>query len=451
MNAATSPPRPPGLPFVGDLIAWLRDPFDTPVRWARERGDVVSAFGGKTLMLFGPEQVGELLLRHEASTRKSPLTRGMSCIVGDSILTITGEPWKRRRRLLDPAFRNPQLARYARAVVRQAEAYADRWLAAGTIDVHAEMLEYMFDVLVDLLTDAPLGEDRVIFRRGFEVFWADFSSREFLTLSALTDGRPYRWLTTPRRRRQKRLLAEFDRILGGLVRRAREAPGEDILSALLPSLDREGGLDLTELRDDVITLILGAQETTAMGLAMTLDLLARHPEAYDRVIAEVEAAQLGDGLGFEDLRALPYTEAVAREALRLYPPLWGVAREATAPLTLGGYSVPPKTLMIASAWVIQRDPRWWGSDALAFRPERWLEGANRPRFAWFPFGAGPHLCIGMRHAMMEMVLALATWSRRLRFSAEGGPPKLVSRLTLLPKRGVPLRVTARRGAVGADT
>jgi cytochrome P450 len=440
---AHAAPTPPGLPVLGNLLAYLRDPFATPTRWAREHGDLVRmrAPGSESLMLFGPDLVGELLVKHEASTRKSPVTRGMACITGDSVVTITGETWQRRRRLLDPAFRNVQLARYARTAARQAREYAARWTAAGRIEAHAATLDFMFDALVDIITDAPLGPDRAVLRRGFAVFWADFSSREFMLLSTLTDGAPYRRLTTPRRWRQKRLLAEFDRIVAVMVAHARRHPGEDLLSALLPSLERDGGLDHRELREDFVTVILAAQETTAMGLTMTLDLLARHPDVADRIAAE--AKNLPDAPDLDDLKALPYTDAVVREALRLYPPIWGVAREATASFPLGDYTVDPGTLLVASAWVIQRDPRWWGPDADNFRPERWLEPTTRPRFAWFPFGAGPHLCIGMRFALMEMVIAVATWARTLRFEPLAGPPSLTTSVTMRPTHGVPLRVLAR--------
>lgn len=440
------PPSPPGLPILGNLVEYLRDPFEAPARWAREHGDLVRlrAPGPATYMLFAPELVGELLLKNEANIRKSPITRGMACITGPSVVTITGEPWKRRRRLLDPAFRKEPLARHARIVRLHAREHANRWLQTGTIEAHGALLDFMFDTLVDTLTSAPLGPDRAVLRRGFEVFWADFSSREFALLCALTGGDPYRHLTTPRRWRQKRLLADFARIIGRLVRHAREAPGDDLLSALLPSVGRDDGLDEQELLDDVITVILAAQETTAMGLTMTLDLLARHPEVAARIAAEAAALPTSDPT-LDDLKLLPYTDAVVREALRLVPPIWGVAREATAPLTLGGHDIAPGALLVASAWVIQRDPRWWGPDPLAFRPERWLEDTTRPRLAWFPFGAGAHLCIGMRLALLEMVLAVAEWSKCLHFTAAAPPPALVTSLTVRPKHGVPLRVSPRRG------
>lgn len=439
------PPTPTGgLPLIGDLLAYLRDPFGTPARWAREIGDVVRVRGPgpPTLMLFAPGPIADLLVKHEAATRKSPVTRGMACIVGRSVVTMTGEPWRRRRRLLDPAFRKDSLAHHARLAVRHADRYADRWLAAGRFEARAELLDFMFDGLVDALTTAPLGPDRAVLRRGFAEFWADFSSREFSLLSALTGGDPYGRLTTPRRRRQRRLLAEFDRIVARLVAHARAAPGDDLLSTLLPSADRDGGLDPTELRDDVITVILAAQETTAMGLTMTLDLLARHPAVAARLAAEAAALPGGRLPDIDDLKSLPYADAVVREALRLYPPIWGVAREATAPLTVGGFAVAPGSLLVASAWVVQRDPRWWGPDPETFRPERWLtDDAARPRLAWLPFGAGPHTCIGMRLALVEMVLAVATWSRRLQLHADGDPPTLTTTLTIRPRSGVHLRAT----------
>ncbi len=443
-------PSPRGLPVLGNLVDYLRDPFEVPIRWAREHGDIIRlrAPGPPTFMLFGPEQAAELLITHEASTRKSPITRGMACITGQSVVTISGDPWKRRRRLLDPMFRKQPLLRYGRIVRRHARQYADRWLQTDGFDAHAESLDFMFDVLLDALTDAPLGPDRAVLRRGFEEFWADFSSREFALLCALTNGEPYKRLTTPRRWRQKRLLAEFDRIIGDLVRRAREAPGDDLLSTLLPSIGKAGGLRPQELRDDVITVILAAQETTAMGLTMALDLLARHPEVADRVAAEADALPADTEIGLDDLKLLPYTDAVVREALRLFPPLWGVAREATAPFTLDGYPIEPGALLVASAWVIQRDPRWWGADALAFRPERWLEAHTRPRLAWFPFGAGPHLCIGMRFAMVELVLTIATLTRHLHLHPVGAPPELITSLTTRPKHGVPLRATPRTPGAG---
>lgn len=437
------PVVPGGVPLLGHMLTFLRRPFTAPLEWARH-GDVVRlrAPGPPTLMLFAPEPIGDLLVKHAASTRKGASSRGLACVTGASVVTISGEPWKRRRRLLEPAFRKDQLARHLRAVHRQAERRAELWLASGRVEAHGELLDFMFDALIDALTSAPLGPDRAVLRRGFEVFWSDFSSREFALLSVLGDGEPYRWFATPRRRRQLRLLAEFDRIVARLVEHARASPGDDMLSALVESSGGDGGLQARELREDVTTLILAAQETTAMGLTMTLDLIARHPDVADRVAAEAAALPAGVP-GPDDLQGLQYTDAVVREALRLYPPIWGVARETTAPLRVGGHAVEPGSVLVAASWVVHRDPRWWGDDPLVFRPERWLEDRARPRLAWLPFGAGPHTCIGMRFALVEMVLAVAVWARRLRLRADADPPELDSSVTLRPRRGVPLRVSPR--------
>ncbi|KIG19416.1 putative cytochrome P450 hydroxylase [Enhygromyxa salina] len=414
-------------------------------RWAEQHGDIVQMqmLGTSGYLLFDPALVHELLVRRASSYRKPGLTRGMSCVIGDSIVTLSGQPWAARRRLLAPALRKGGVSRYSSVIVAQARAYAQRWATGPRFDLHAQMLDFMFDVLIDVLTAAPLGPAREQLRRGFEVFWDDFSSREFMLLTLLFDGQPYRRVTTPRRKRQLRLLADFDRIIANLATEARAHPRDDLLSELVRGWDSQGQLGDQQLREDITTLILAAQETTAMGLTMALDLLMRHRDVGERLANELDAVLGERPPTVDDLANLPFLEAVVHESLRLIPPIWGVAREATEPTEIGGYRVEAGTNVIASAWVIQRSVRWWGDDALEFRPERWLGERERVRFAWFPFGAGPHLCIGMRFALIEMSLALACWARELRFEVLGPAPGLTSVLTTRPTRAVEVRASAR--------
>jgi cytochrome P450 len=439
-------PSPAGLPLVGNLLGWLRDPFGNPTAWARAHGDVVRmrAPGGDGLMVFHPDLVQETLVTRAADYRKPAMTRAMVCITGPSVVTLSGDPWLRRRRLLEPAFKRDRLARYAPVAGAHAGRYLARWLRTGAAEVRGDMLDYLFDVMVDVTTDMPLGPDRAVLKRGFEVFWGDFCSGEFMALAMLTNGDPYRFFATPRRRRQVRLLADFGAIVERLAAHADAHPdGDTLLCALRPSWHQAGGLDPTELRDDVVTLILAAQETTGVGLTMALDLLARHPDVQDALCAELGSVLGERPPGFDDLSRLPLLDAVVREALRLHPPIWGISREALRATEVGGYPVRAGQQVIASAWVVQRDPRFWGADAGSFRPARWLEPSEARRGAWFPFGAGAHQCIGMRFAMVEMALALATWCRGARFAAVGPPPTLKSVFTIHPTAPMPLRVTAR--------
>lgn len=445
-GALRRPPSPPGGVLLGNLRDWLRAPYTSSRSWARELGDVVEIRfpGGRALMLFHPDQLEELLITGRDAFQKAPLTRGLECITGKSMVTLSGSASRRRRKLAHPALAPEQLRRYTRTAAHWADRYARRWVRTGRVDAYPEMLDFTFDVLADSLTSAPLGADRAVLRECFEAFWADFSSDEFMLLSTVTDGDPYGRIRTPRRRRQQKRLEVFDAIIRRLLRFARDNPDDPgIIAALNRSCEVDGGLSDAELRDDVATLILAAQETTGVGLALALDALGRDPALHERIAEEVTSV-LGDRAPtFEDRNALPYTSGFVREVLRLHPPIWGVSRQAVESTTIGGYPVEPGTQVIAAAGVVHRDPRWWGADADAMRPERWIEDSDRPRLSWIPFGAGPHLCIGMQLAMVEMTVAVAIWSRLVRIRCEAEAPEFTLRITNLPKHDIPLTV---RGA-----
>src|SRR5262249_3397607 len=161
--------------------------------------------------------------------------------------------------------------------------------------------------------------------------------------------------------------------------------------------------------DEAMTIFLAGHETTAILMSWTWYLLARHPEVEAKLVAE-----LGDVLGdrrptVEDMPRLRYTEMVVTEALRLYPPAYIIGREAVEPSVVGGYAVPAGTTLLMSQWVLHRDPRYF-NDPDSFNPDRWADGlAQRlPKYAYFPFGGGPRVCIGNTFAMQEAVLLLAT-------------------------------------------
>ena len=191
--------------------------------------------------------------------------------------------------------------------------------------------------------------------------------------------------------------------------------------------------------------MLAGHETTALVLFYTFYLLAQSPEAEDRL-----AAELGQVLGDRpptaaDVPSLRYTEWVVRESMRLYPPAWGIAREALADCEIGGYHVPKGTQIFMIQWLVHRDARWF-DDPEAFRPERWDNDLIKrlPRCAYFPFGDGPRICIGNHFAMMEAVLILATIAGRYRLTIEPGQTlELMPSVTLRPRHGLRMRIKAQ--------
>ena len=191
-----------------------------------------------------------------------------------------------------------------------------------------------------------------------------------------------------------------------------------------------------------MTLLLAGHETTANALAWTWYLLARHPDVAEKQRAELSAVLGTRRPGVDDLPRLPWTRMIIDEAMRLYPPAWFVSRRAKEDDEIGGYRIPAGSNVALSPWVTHRHPAFW-PDPETFDPERFApeRAATRPRFAYFPFGGGPRLCIGNTFALTEAQLVLATVASRWRLDLPQGhaaePEPLV---TLRPRGGLPMRV-----------
>jgi len=207
-----------------------------------------------------------------------------------------------------------------------------------------------------------------------------------------------------------------------------------------------------EIRDEVMTLLLAGHETTANALTWTWYLLSRHEDARQRFESEIAAVCGTRVPGVGDLSGLVYTRAVLSEAMRLFPPAYIVGRRALEPYAVPGteFVLPEGTVVLLSQYLLHRDPRFWDAPE-AFRPERWLDGPPQRsladtglRYAYFPFGAGPRICIGEQFAWMEGVLILATIGRRWRFGlAAGHSIALQPTITLRPRGGMPMRIRSR--------
>ncbi len=232
------------------------------------------------------------------------------------------------------------------------------------------------------------------------------------------------WLPTPQTPRLKRALADLDRTVLGFIAagRARGTKGEDLLSRLLAATDEDGAhMSDEELRDETMTLYLAEHETTALALTWTWVLLSQHERVEDKLAAELRTVLRGRTPALEDVAKLPYTNVHIAEAMRLYPPVYIMGREATENLELGGYRVKRGYTVLMSQWVSHRDPDTF-LEPEAFRPERWEDGLARriPKFACFPFGGGQRVCIGNNFATMEAAIILAAVGQLYRFTIDNG-------------------------------
>ena len=211
----------------------------------------------------------------------------------------------------------------------------------------------------------------------------------------------------------------------------------------------EDGAGMTDqaLREELLTLFVAGHETTALALFFALHLIGEHPEVGDKAQMEIDEA-IGSRLpSVDDLPELRYIEAIINEAMRIFPPVWIIGREVTEPFEIGGVKLNPGNQILCSQWVVHKDARWW-KDPGAFRPERWMQNKQRPRFAYFPFGGGPRVCIGNHFAMMEAVLLLTTLLQRVRHSpVQAGSPAITPSVTIRPTSHTTMRVRLRHATL----
>jgi cytochrome P450 len=253
----------------------------------------------------------------------------------------------------------------------------------------------------------------------------------------------------PARRRNRAAIAQLDRIVYGIIA-TRRASGEDrgdLLSILLAARDADDGSRMTDqqVRDEIMTLFLAGHETTAVALSWTWYLLAQHPDVEKRLADELGTLLDGRLPTVADLPRLRYAEMVVTESMRLYPPAFMLTRRVVEPFEIGGHRIEAETALIMSQWITQRDPRWFDAPEV-FQPERWEHDLAKrlPRYAYFPFGGGPRLCIGNTFALMEATLLLATIAQRFRFAL--APRASVTPLlsvTLRPAHGIAMVLSAR--------
>ena len=452
MHAATQPsPRPPGprARFPGELLWRLsRHRLDFFASVVREHGDVASLRIGpqQIVVLTHPDDIRDVLVTHQKSFIKGRALERAKLLVGEGILTSEGELHRRQRRLIQPAFHRNRIAGYASQMAALAGAAGERWRDGGAMDANREMMRLTLDIVAATLfstdVDAEAAEIAAALDAAFEAF--DFG---YGPLTGLIDHLP-----TPRRRRFLRGRARLDATIYRLIgeRRASGEDRGDLLSMLLMARDAEGdggGMTDGQLRDELLTLFVAGHETTANLLSWTWLLLARNPSVEATLHAEVDAA-LGDRLPrFDDLPALPYTRQVLAESMRLYPPAYMLGRRSIAPYRVREYDFAPHTLFLMPQYLVHRDPRWW-PEPDRFDPGRWaLPDERRPKFAYFPFGAGTRICIGEQFAWTEGTLVLATLARRWRLRVPGPDPEREPIITLRPKGGISAVAERRRPPV----
>lgn len=455
--AAPVPPDEPETPRLRDIGAFF----------FRARNNLLTAFsktvyrqlivrrgfmGTPVWIVSDPEAVKRILLDHVGNYPKSvQQQRRLRPALGDGLLTAGGESWRWQRRTTSPAFQHKKIVAFAPAMTAAAADMVASWdgEAAAERDIPHDMMRLTYDVLSRTVFGEGARTDPVKMGAAFERYFDTIGRLDLAAFLNLPE-----WVPTVGRLKARPALRYFHREIGRIVgerrallaRDAAAAP-DDLLTMLLTATDPDDGrpMDDAQVIDNVITFIGAGHETTANALCWTLYLLSEYPWADERIQEELARVLNGRLPEAEDVANLPYTRQVIEEALRLYPPAPFLGREAVDADELCGHPVKPGTQILVSPWIIQRHELLWDEPDL-FDPERFAPGRREAihRFAYFPFGAGPRICIGMAFAMQEAVLLLATMLQAYRFTVVD-PSKIDphSTITLRPRGGMKMRIARR--------
>jgi cytochrome P450 len=431
---------------MGVMRDFNRDQLGFIERTREEFGDIVwmRFLYVPALFLYHPDEVEYVLVTNARNFIKSMSLRSnfFQRLVGNGLLTSQGEEWKRQRRLSQPAFHRERVASYAQVMVDYTKRLTAKWIEGENRDVHPDMMRLTLEIVVQCLFSADVSTDVDEVGATLNELVKPFASQA--TLGWILNNR----LPTPAHLRFHGLAKKIDKVVYRIISEHRGS-GEDrgdLLSMLLAARDGDGSqMSDRQLRDEVMTLFLAGHETTALTLAWSWYLLGTHPEAEQNFHAELDEVLGGRAPTMADLPRLKFTEQIAKECMRLYPPAFGLGREAIHDCDIGGYRVPKGTQVFMFQWATQRDARFYDKPN-EFRPERWTEDfiEHLPKYAYFPFGGGPRACIGASFATMEIILCLATIGQKFRLEIDQDHPvSIYPAMSLRPKDGIKVVIRNR--------
>jgi len=432
-ESAHQQPPEAGLQFD---VGSTDDSLERMIELFARHGDTyrvyVPARKAYTYVVHHPDDVKRVLVSNHRNYTKGVGLDRVRILLGKGIMTSEGELWKRQRYMMQPLFHRRLITEFAQVIAAANERFIARWEALSARGELVNLTDEMSELTLEIVLRSIFGRDldRMTHQLG---------------------GNPFQ-LVTKEQARNLQFAYKFrslTKLVAELIarRRAEQQEHFDYVSMLMSARDRESGAAMSEreLIDEVMTLIVAGHETTASGLNWTWYLLSQHPAVEARLHAEIDATPEMTAPGLAQMETLAYTQQVVNEALRLYPPGWLLSRRTIEADVLGGFSIPPGANVLLPLYLLHRHPRFW-KDPDVFWPERFAveHEAQRPRFAYMPFAAGPRHCIGETFALYEMLMHLFKVARRYRLTyVPDKPLELEAQINLRTRHPLHMRLERR--------
>lgn len=441
-------PLPPGpkKKFLGDrLLSLQRDPLSYILRLRQKYGDIVHfRIGSQPVVLLNhPDLIHDVLVTHNRNFIKGFTLQQAKRVLGDGLLTSEGDVHLSRRRLMQPVFHRQEISSFAPVMINYAARTAGRWRNDETFNIARQMEGLTLAIATKTLLDADIDKEAQELGQAVNELMDLFNPVMLLMADVLEK------LPIPPARRLHRATARLDETIYRIIEQHRASGNkDDLLSMLLTAQESDASghrMSDVQLRDEVLVIMLAGYETLANALTWIWYLLSTNPEIETQFHTELDRVLGGRQPAAADVDELVYTRMVLSEGLRMYPPVWFLDRRALNDFEIAGYHVPAGSIVLMSQWMVQRDPRFYPEPS-RFDPMRWTTEAQslHTRYSYFPFGAGPRVCIGEPFAWMEGVLVLATIGQRWRVRVLPNQ-KVVPQpgINMRPKSGIKVRVQAR--------
>lgn len=439
------PPGPNGYPIIGSMPDFFGDRIQAFEKWIAEYGDIVhvSVAGDSYYILAHPNHVHQVLVGAQDAFRLAQIQRWAFAPVSgsDGLLLLENDRWREQRDLIQPAFTGDSVAEYASTVIEYADTVAMSWSDGETISIYDEMRQLSLSLLATLLFGQDIRDQHTVVREAGEAITAKYGSGSLHYV--LPDRVP-----TPTNRRFRRAISNLDQTIDSLIQdyRTTDQMGQQqdaLLSQLVHATTKNGRqLSDKELRDNLKGFLFAGQGTSALAMAYTWFLLGKYPATREKLTTELDTVLDGDQPTIATLDELPYLKHVVKEALRVYPPVPNIAREATRHVEIDGYRIEPGASVVLPQTLVQKDERFYDEPAV-FRPDRWTDSFEEhlPNGAYFPFGGGPKYCVAREYALVQMQLVVATIAQQVDLELVSKTPlNRVAAITASPKNEIRMKV-----------
>ena len=430
-------PRVSLIKFLRHSIDILKNPLPFHRQNFEKHGDTFRLMiGFRKSVVFSRDAAfarHTLQKNHKNYTKSKIQTEDVAKYVGKGLLTAEGEHWKKQRRLIQPAFHKKQLTSLLETVLEAIQAALLKIKIGTPQDIFPVFNDLAFQTVVKALFSSAVSPSEI--KRLQKI------TEETQQMLVKELRQPYlKWWfhVSGKLKSVLQLTADARGILRELIheRKLSNKKQGDLLDMLLDARYEDGtAMDEDQLIDEILILFTAGHETTSNALTFTCELLARHPEVQEKILSEVKKAPSKSENLMEYMKACPYTKQVLEESMRLYPPAYFIDRVNIEEDTFNGMRIPKGTNLLFSLHEIHIHPNFW-EEPEAFKPERFSEGSGKYSSHYYPFGAGPRMCVGNNFAMYEMVLAITEMVSKYKVSTKTTPIKILPLITMKPKDAI---------------